>query len=60
MSANNSVKTAETDKQIPCLATQRKPQHVHDTLLQDSLNQKGPEIKTRYSQNPLPFLFSRM
>lgn len=29
-------------------------------LPQDSLNQKGPEIKTRFPQTPLSFLFSKM
>lgn len=31
MRANNNVKTAETDKQIPCPITQRKLQHTYDT-----------------------------
>jgi len=53
------VKIAETDKQIP--RPHKESSSTYMTQLpQDSLNQKGPEIKTRYSQNPLPFLFSRM
>lgn len=31
MRANNNVKTDETDKQIPCPATQRKLQHIYET-----------------------------
>lgn len=31
MRANNNVKTAETEKQIPRPITQRKLQHIYDT-----------------------------
>lgn len=48
MRANNNVETTETGK-YPALLHKESYSTYMTQLLQDSLNQKGPEIKTRYS-----------